>query len=1053
MRIERLILSAYGRCRDVVVDIGDGVTVVLGANEAGKSTSLDALSDFLWGIPKITPRASEFARPQLRIDVLLALDNQRHTVVRKSTGLFDEDLVTEFPPPWNPGNQLSAQWWRTRLGFNHADLRRGGNDVFTGSGDLADIIFAAREGRSAREVLTEITDQADKLFKPDGRAKKVQLRLAVEEYKSAVADRDSRLTRAGAVMEQRNALQALETKHRRLRDAATAKSRALKLAEENRRVITSVLALGQATRELEAIDSPRLSPSELDDHDQSTAACRDAGERTTKLGNDIKSKSRTIEALSVDDGLLDDRTTFNRLQPDVKVRIADLHRAGEEFGAAAAEATERLRGLLISIGVDAGAQLDAAVVDVRIRDDHAAALDELAERIEDLERQRQSARDERDKALTELVAKGITVDITTSTPPDEEAVGKLRQALIQVRNDETKAQTLLTEATAELQALQSDTSGPHVGAALTHDAVVDARAVRDAQWRTIRRSWVSGDLPDVGERVDLAAEFDTRSAAADQVSDDEAVERSRVADLDARAEMQVQGLETARQKQCDATAYLEAVAEDCLRVQGDWAAAWTDLGVAYTPDVDKSSAVAALLSTAHVAYAGERSAAEQLAEGNNLWCAAIEPVGLPPTTTTAAWRKRTQVLADIKAVAAERAKEQDREATARGNWEAFLAEAVELLQRHHLMDDSQQVTPAVIEQGFAKLGRQLEAATEASAKRATYLEQIEDMRTEREDVLQEQHDAVAALQRLVEAHGVGSEQELVVLAERARAAADPLRQQAESTAAIKNGLAPGNDPQDVIDRLAGYDEVMVDQAVEDAQLRDDEAGQAADDALSECTSARDRLRELEDAAGAADAETAVAARQAEVARLAEAWAIASLQRKLLEDTLGSLGAGDTRPLLDRAGQLLEQLTEGRWVALRAEEDGTARTLQVIRADNTPCDTAQLSEGTADQVFFALRLAAVAELHNERAHAGEVALPLVLDDVLMAFDETRVRSALKILASLTPGLQIIVFTHHQHVAEAAAEVGGITVSRLPEAATITDTLDSELVRAQASQPTG
>lgn len=1048
MRIEQLMLSAYGRCRDLAVDIGDGVTVVLGANEAGKSTSLDALSDFLWGIPKNSSRASDFTRQQLRIDALITLDDGHATVVRKSTGLFAEDLVTEFPPPWNPDNQLSAQWWRTRLGFNHADLRRGGKEVFAGGGDLADIIFAAREGRSAREVLKEIADQADKLFKPDGRAKKVQLRLAVEEYKRAVADRDGRLTRAGAVIEQRNAVQELETKHRRLRAAATATSQALKLAEENRRVIASVLALSQATRELDAIDDSRLSPSELEDYDEAAAACRDAAKRTTKLGNDIESKADAIEALSVDDGILDDRATFNRLQPDVKVRIADLRRAGEEFGAAAAEAATQLRALLNSIGIDPAGELDAAVNGARIRDDHAAAIDELAERIEDLERQRQSAREERDKALTELVAKGVTVDITTSTAPDEEAIGKLRQVVIQVRNDESKAQALLADATAAVELLQSGASDRHAGATLTHDAVIDARGSRDAQWRTIRRSWVSGEIPEAGERADIAAEFDTRLAAADKVADDEAAERSRVAALDTRAEMQVQGLEAAREKQREATAYFDAVAVDCSRVQGDWATAWSDLGVTSAPDVDNSSAVAGLLSTAHVAHARERSAVGQLAEVDDRWCAALEPVGLPSATTTAAWRRRTQVLADIETVAAERATAQDREATARGNWETFLAEAAELLARHQLIEDGQQASPAGIEQGFAKLGRRLEAATEASAKRTTYLEQIEELRTEREEVLKAQHDALAALQRLAEVHGVAHEQDLAVLAERARAAADPLRQQAESTTAIKNGLAPGSNLQDVIDRLAGYDEVTVERAVADAQLCDDEAREAADDALGECTSARDRRRELEDAAGAADAEAALAAQQSEVARLAEAWAILALQRKLLEDTLGGLGAGDTRPLLDRAGQLLEALTEGRWVALRAEEDGTSRTLRVIRADNEPCEPGQLSEGTADQVYFALRLAAVAELHDERVHAGEEALPLVLDDVLMAFDEARVRSALQILTSLAPGLQIIIFTHHQHVADAATEVGGITVSRLPQAAAITDVLDGDLIRAQA-----
>lgn len=1052
MRIERLILTAYGRCSDVGIDIGAAVTVVLGANEAGKSTSLDALNDFLWGIPTKTPRASDFTRPQLRIDAVLALEGGSRTVVRKSTGLFAEDLATDFPAAWNPENRLTSQWWRTRLGIDHAGLIRGGAEVFAGTGDLADIIFAAREGRSAREVLKEIADQADKLFKSDGRSKKVQLRLAVEKYKHAVSDRDSRLTLAGTVLTQRDDVRKLEDKYGQLRAEATATSQALKREEENARVIGAVLQLRQAGRQLEAIDDEgdRLSPSELADFDNASAERRHADERITKLNKDIDSKTAAVEALVIDDRLLDDRATFNRLQPDVKVRIEDLRRASEEFGVAVAEAERELRDLLESIGIEAGDDLDAAIVDARIRDDHAATLNDVAERIDGLEQKRLQAYDELDSARHELLGKGITVDIAAAAAPDEEALGVLRKAVIQARTDETKAETLLDEAAEAVQVLQSSAAGPHAGAVLTHDAVVDARNVRDAQWSTVRRSWVSGDLPAPPDRVDIAAEFDTWLAAADAVADDEAAERSRVAALDSRAELQIESLEAARQKQRDAAASLESAVEDRRTAEREWAAAWTNLGVANAPDVDNSAAVVGLLITAHSEHARERAAAERLAEVNEDWCAAAELAGLPVSTTCAAWRKRAEVLEAIAALEAQRAKERKREAQARGNWEGFVAEAVELLQRHEAIDEGQQVTPAVIEQGFAKLGRELAATTESSVKRATYLEQVAELSTERDDLLYAQQDAAGVLRRLVDEHAVDSEQDLDILSERARRAAEPLEQQRESMAAIKSGLGPGSDLQDVVERLSGHDEVTVGQAVQDAQARDQEARHDADQVLGELTLERQRLKDLEEAAGAAEAEAAVAAQQAEVARLAEAWAVLALQRKLLEDVLENIGSGDTRPLLDHAGRLLEELTEGRWVALRAEDDGASRKLQVIRADNTPCDPSQLSEGTADQVFFALRLAAVAELHDERMRAGEVALPLVLDDVLMAFDEERVRRALKILPSLAPGLQIIVFTHHQHVADAAAEVGEITVSCLPTAAAIADPLDGDLVRAQAQQ---
>src|SRR5699024_5411094 len=148
------------------------------------------------------------------------------------------------------------------------------------------------------------------------------------------------------------------------------------------------------------------------------------------------------------------------------------------------------------------------------------------------------ARDERDRAVTELLAKGVTVELATSTPPDEDALGKLRKTLIAARNEHATAQTLLDRATETVAALQAGASGPHAGAALAHGAVVDAREIRDTHWRTIRRSWVSGDLPDAAERVDMAAEFDTQLSASDKLADDEATERSRVTALDARIEMQ-----------------------------------------------------------------------------------------------------------------------------------------------------------------------------------------------------------------------------------------------------------------------------------------------------------------------------------------------------------------------------------------------------------------------------------------------------------------------------------------------------------------------------------
>lgn len=66
---------------------------------------------------------------------------------------------------------------------------------------------------------------------------------------------------------------------------------------------------------------------------------------------------------------------------------------------------------------------------------------------------------------------------------------------------------------------------------------------------------------------------------------------------------------------------------------------------------------------------------------------------------------------------------------------------------------------------------------------------------------------------------------------------------------------------------------------------------------------------------------------------------------------------------------------------------------------------QLSQGTIDQMYFALRLALI-RLFSE---AGKTPLPVILDDSLVHFDEDRLREALRILGKLSGEHQIFLCT--------------------------------------------
>jgi uncharacterized protein YhaN len=136
------------------------------------------------------------------------------------------------------------------------------------------------------------------------------------------------------------------------------------------------------------------------------------------------------------------------------------------------------------------------------------------------------------------------------------------------------------------------------------------------------------------------------------------------------------------------------------------------------------------------------------------------------------------------------------------------------------------------------------------------------------------------------------------------------------------------------------------------------------------------------------------------------------------------------PVLDRAGSLFAQLTGGSFKTLEAAADEKHNAILVgIRAsDHTAVKTTEMSDGTADQLFLALRLAIVENFLESHEHAR---LPLVLDDILINFDNTRAAAALHVLLDLAQHTQVLFFTHHHHLIDLArAELGGaVPIHRL------------------------
>src|SRR6185436_2693065 len=141
------------------------------------------------------------------------------------------------------------------------------------------------------------------------------------------------------------------------------------------------------------------------------------------------------------------------------------------------------------------------------------------------------------------------------------------------------------------------------------------------------------------------------------------------------------------------------------------------------------------------------------------------------------------------------------------------------------------------------------------------------------------------------------------------------------------------------------------------------------------------------------------------------------------------------PLLATSSSLFARLTLGAFSGIKAGFDEKDRpSLRCVRADGaTEVDVTGLSEGTRDQLYLSLRLASLLR----RADVAEP-MPLVLDDVLIQFDDERSRAALGVIAEVAQRMQVLFFTHHARMADlarAAVPASALTVHELASPAPV------------------
>ena len=187
----------------------------------------------------------------------------------------------------------------------------------------------------------------------------------------------------------------------------------------------------------------------------------------------------------------------------------------------------------------------------------------------------------------------------------------------------------------------------------------------------------------------------------------------------------------------------------------------------------------------------------------------------------------------------------------------------------------------------------------------------------------------------------------------------------------------------------------------------------------------ERLEGSEDAAlQAQTAEDALAKARPAIAQYLRL----RIAAEVLQRAMDSYREKHQGPVLTRASELFSRLTLGEHDGLTTAFGNDDRPVMVaIRKNKEQVEVAGLSDGTRDQLYLALRLAAIED------HVARVApCPVILDDILIHSDDLRASAALQVLAEIAQRTQVLFFTHHSRLADLGSKAGASVIHLQPSA---------------------
>lgn len=140
---------------------------------------------------------------------------------------------------------------------------------------------------------------------------------------------------------------------------------------------------------------------------------------------------------------------------------------------------------------------------------------------------------------------------------------------------------------------------------------------------------------------------------------------------------------------------------------------------------------------------------------------------------------------------------------------------------------------------------------------------------------------------------------------------------------------------------------------------------------------------------------------------AQEWAKSQIALRLLNEAISKYERTRQPAVVKEAEKIISDITGGLYpYIIQQAESGD---LVLKDSDENIKKVAEMSRGTKEELYFAMRLGLIQE-YEKRAES----LPVVIDDTLVNFDDSRVRSTIKALDKFAKTRQVIVFTCHETI---------------------------------------